>query len=64
MSQRTDILAHLKRGRSITALDALQQFGCFRLAARIAELRQMGHEIEMEFEPHDGGKHAKYVLRE
>ena len=64
MSQRMEILADLKRGKSITALDALQDYGCFRLAARIAELRQMGHDIEMELEPHSNGKHAKYRLRQ
>jgi hypothetical protein len=41
------ILAKLKQG-PITAIDALEGCGCFRLAARIADLRQAGHNIETE----------------
>ncbi len=63
MSQRMEILADLKRGKSITALDALRDYGCFRLAARIQEIRESGHDVEMEFEPHNGGKHARYFLK-
>lgn len=39
------ILEHLKRHRSITPMDALNLFGCYRLAARIYDLRDAGHEI-------------------
>ena len=45
MSQKSDILAALKRGETLTAMDALTRFGCFRLAARICELRQEGWNI-------------------
>lgn len=38
-SQNRDILAHLKRGHSLTPLNALTRYGCFRLSARIYELR-------------------------
>lgn len=62
MSQRAEILAWLKR-KPITALDALQHIGCFRLAARIEELRRDGWEIETVREEHDGGWHARYVLK-
>jgi hypothetical protein len=44
MSQTTDILAMLQAG-PITALDALEKVGCFRLAARINDLRRDGHNI-------------------
>lgn len=40
------ILAHLKRGRQLSSLNALNLFGCFRLAARIHDLRARGHKIE------------------
>lgn len=46
MSQSDEILAALERGERITPLDALNQFRCFRLAARVAELRKAGHPIE------------------
>ena len=48
MSQKADILAALKRGEQLTAMDALTRFGCFRLAARICELRQEGWGIVSE----------------
>lgn len=37
-SQRKKIAAHLLAGNSLTALQALNHFGCARLAARIGEL--------------------------
>lgn len=42
MSQKTEILEYLKSGKSITPLEALSMFGCFRLAARISEIRDIG----------------------
>ena len=44
MTQCESILRALRRG-PITSLDALQQFGCMRLAARIHDLRGRGHQI-------------------
>jgi len=46
MTQNEEILAHLKTGQSITPIHALSEFGCFRLAARISDLRGEGHSIE------------------
>jgi hypothetical protein len=43
-SQKLQILQALKRG-PLTPHAALSLFGCFRLAARVAELRQEGHQI-------------------
>lgn len=64
MSQATQILDMLKRG-PVTAMDALEQAGCFRLAARIADLRQQGVEIETETVTTPTGKHiAQYTLKE
>lgn len=45
MTQNTMILEHLKKGKSITAKDAMMKFGCYRLASRISELKDMGHDI-------------------
>jgi hypothetical protein len=47
-TQRQRILALLKRGKSITPLDAIRQFQCLRLGARIFDLRQQGFAIESE----------------
>jgi hypothetical protein len=44
-SQCQRILDHLKTGETITAIQALDLFGCNRLAARIADLRNADHEI-------------------
>jgi hypothetical protein len=45
-SQNKAIKAHLKKGNSITAMQALKQFGCFRLAARIKNLKDEGMSIQ------------------
>jgi hypothetical protein len=44
-SQKELIRRHLIR-QPISPLEALEDYGCFRLAARIAELREDGHNIE------------------
>ena len=44
-SQGARILATLRRGNSITPIEALRQYGCFRLAARIYDLRKIGFDI-------------------
>ena len=44
-TQNKRILQHLQEGKSITPLDALNNYGCMRLAARISELKKQGHVI-------------------
>jgi hypothetical protein len=44
-SQSFRILNFMKKGRGITPVQALNTFGCFRLASRIHELKSMGHNI-------------------
>lgn len=64
MSQTEWILENLKHG-PITPIDALQGCGCFRLAARIADLRQAGHDIITENRALPNGKTvAAYHLKE
>ena len=46
MSQREAILNHLKRGDTITSLEALTDYGCLRLAAIIFDLREEGFDIQ------------------
>lgn len=41
---------HLLNGGSITALEALREYGCYRLGARIAELRSEGMNIKTKME--------------
>jgi len=52
-----------RQERGITALDALREEGCLRLAARIHELRAAGLEITKATETTPNGKQiARYVL--
>ena len=44
-SQSAQILAALERGEALTPLDALRDFGCMRLGARIWDLKRAGHAI-------------------
>ena len=55
-SQSSQLLNHLKRGRTLSALNALNLFGCLRLAARIHDLRKRGHSIKGDWVQLPGGK--------
>jgi biotin operon repressor len=57
-----NILTHLQSGRSLTPLEALNEFGCFRLAAHIESLRKDGHRIFTHMVNENGKKYAKYTL--
>ena len=57
-NQRMKILKHLKCGLSITPVDALERYKCFRLAARIAELREDGYQISTDMSQ----GYARYAL--
>jgi hypothetical protein len=54
--QNAKILNHMLSGNSITAFEALQLFGCLRLAARIHDIRKMGHSVTKATMETDGGK--------
>jgi hypothetical protein len=62
-TQCDQILAHLKSGRSITGIDALNNWGCFRLAARIKDLRQQNWDILTIRESQGEKTFARYMLR-
>jgi hypothetical protein len=63
-TQAQVILDHLLAGKPLTALDALNEFGCFRLAARVHELRKEGYDIEEVMVSTKAGKrHAQYFIR-
>lgn len=44
-SQIDRILAVLESGGTLTALDALEDFGCSRLASRITDLKRKGYPV-------------------
>jgi hypothetical protein len=49
-SQKEAIRDYLMQGHSITQLDALRDFGCFRLASRISDLKREGMNIKKTME--------------
>lgn len=63
-SQRAKILAHLQKGYSITPISALDKFQCFRLGARIWDLKDKGHQIETDMvdDKKTGKRYASYRL--
>ena len=70
LSQKDDVLKHLKENGSITSMEAIKKFGVTRLSAIIFDLRYKdGYDIVthmMEGKNRYGrtSKYAKYVLRE
>lgn len=46
VKQTEAIKAHLEAGNTITAIEALNKFGCFRLASRIHDLKTEGYVVE------------------
>mgnify|MGYP001297555691 FL=1 len=44
-TQNRQIFEWLKNGNRVNQLMSYEQFGCTRLAARIYDLKQMGHTI-------------------
>lgn len=62
VSQNEQILAYLKTGHSLTPLEALRNFGCFRLGARIHNLKAQGYAIKTETVFAGGKRFARYSL--
>ena len=62
MSQSQWILKALEQ-RPLTPIEALEGCGCFRLAARIKDLREQGYDIKTKtLILHDGKIVAQYHL--
>lgn len=58
------ILAHLRKGHSITQRSALMDFGVMALPRRIKDLRERGYPITSEIETNKltGQRYARYSL--
>jgi hypothetical protein len=53
----------LAAGRTITALEALEWFKCFRLASRVCDLRKAGYDVQKRTIKTNSGKSvAQYFL--
>ena len=61
-TQNEQIKAYLSKGKSITPIDALSKFGCFRLAARISDLRKNGLKIATKNVTVSGKTFASYKI--
>jgi len=62
MTQNKQIINHLQQGKTLTSLEALKLFGCFRLSARIAELKNQGFNIVSNNIKENGKTFAEYRL--
>lgn len=63
-SQKLAIQHDLEEGAEITPIDALRDYGCFRLSARIYDLRKDGARIRTEIiDTGKGSRVAKYSLK-
>ena len=61
-AQNDQIRMYLETGKSLTPMDALVRFNCFRLAARIKDLRDEGVAINSELVHKDGKKYSRYFM--
>lgn len=62
MTQNEMVLRYLETGNTLTHLEAQNFFGCARLAARVDDLRKMGHIIITEDVSKNGKTFARYHL--
>ena len=56
MTQSEQILGYLKTGKTLTPLEALYDFDCFRLSARIHDLKAQGWPITCDLMEVNGNK--------
>jgi hypothetical protein len=62
-SQNALIKGWLLNGYSITPMEALNMFGCFRLSARIANLRDEGFAVVTDMVTINDKRVARYYLQ-
>lgn len=62
LTQNELVLKYMETGSGITHMDALTLFGCARLAARIDDLKKMGHNIISEDVKRNGKTFSRYHL--
>ena len=62
MTQNQNIANYLNKGKAITPIQALNKFNCFRLAARISDLRNDGMKIITKIVTKEGKSYASYSI--
>jgi hypothetical protein len=64
MTQQEIVLKHIRKNGSISPHEAILDHGITRLAARVFELKEQGHDIirEMRTNPTTGKSYARYRM--
>lgn len=64
-THQTQVLTHLKNGKTLSQAEAINEYDCFRLSAVIERLRKQGYDIVTHAEPNlnNKGTHARYELK-
>ncbi|WP_180114349.1 helix-turn-helix domain-containing protein [Acinetobacter sp. YH12063] len=64
MNNQILVLTHLKQGKTISQVEAINLFHCYRLSAVILCLRKQGHKIVTHHHQNlnSKGTHARYEL--
>lgn len=66
MNHQSQVLNHLKQGKTLSQAEAINHFDCYRLSAVIQRLCLLEHDIVTHQEPNlsNKGTHARYELSE
>jgi hypothetical protein len=62
ISQNRKVLGFMRLHGSITPMQAIRHFKCYRLGARIYELKQIGYNIKSEGMKMQQSRFCKYSL--
>lgn len=62
MSQKLQVLNHIKKHGSITPMQAFSKYQITCLAERIRDARDSGHKIATEYVKKNGKRFARYRL--
>ena len=65
LTHQSQVLTHLKNGKTLSQAEAINEYDCFRLSAVIDRLRKQGYDIVTHAEPNlnNKGTHARYELK-
>lgn len=63
-NHQTQVLNHLKQGKTLSQAEAIYHFDCYRLSSVIERLRKRGFKIatHQEANLNNKGTHARYEL--
>lgn len=62
MTQCERILRHMQDYGSITQAEAISEYGCYRLGARIYDLKKAGYKIKRQIETGENRYHEKVTF--